>query len=146
MVDFLIPSLECSGNDFHPINSVRKPDRDSSSEIVDDCRSVGSGVEFCFNDFEFEFSHVLWKVVVIVDTGVGEPGGGFCNGVGTLEGGLEIFDEVGEGPKGGGVQGRLDANCGPAFGCSFCHEEEGISDLLVVGGINVFVYEEVGSD
>ena len=44
---------------------------------MDDCGSVGGGVEFCFNDFEFEFSHVLWEIVIIVDTGVGEPGGGF---------------------------------------------------------------------
>ena len=73
-------------------------------------------------------------------------GGGFCSRVGTLEGGLEIFDEVREGPKGEGIQGCLGANCSPAFGCSFCHEGEGISDLLVVGRINVFVYEEVGSD
>ena len=146
MVDFLIPSLGCSGNDFHPVNSVREPDRDSSTEIVDDCHGVGSGVEFSFNDFEFELSHVLWEVVVIADIGVGEPGGGFCSGVGALEGGLEIFDEVGEGPKGGGTQGRLGANSGPAFGCSFCHEGEGISDLLVISGINVFVYEEVSSD
>ena len=115
-------------------------------EIVDDCRSVGSGVEFSFNNFEFEFSHVLWEVVIIADTGVGEPGGGFCSGVGALEGSLEIFDEVREGPKGGGIQGCLGANGSPAFGCSFCHEGEGISDLLVVGGINVFVYEEVSSD
>ena len=40
-------------------------------EIVDNCGSVGSGVEFCFDDFEFEFPHVLWEIVVIVDAGVG---------------------------------------------------------------------------
>ena len=46
-------------------------------------------VEFCFNDFELEFSHVLWEVVVVSDMGVGESGGGFSSGVGALEGCLE---------------------------------------------------------
>ena len=35
---------------------------------------------------------------------------------------------------------------GPAFGCSFSHKGEGISDLLVISGVNIFVYEEVSSD
>ena len=103
LVDFLVPSLGRSGNDFHPINSVRKPDWNSSTEIMDDGSSVGSGVEFSFNNFEPEFSHVFWEVVVIANTGVGEPGGGFCGGVGTLEGGLEVRDEVREGPKEGDI-------------------------------------------
>ena len=72
-------------------------------KVVNYCGSVDSGVEFYFHDFEFEFSHVLWEVVIVVDTGVGEPGGGFSSRVVTLEGGLEICDEVGEGPEGGGV-------------------------------------------
>ena len=55
-------------------------------EVVGDGGSVGSGVEFSFDDFELEFSHVLWKVVIVVDTGVGEPGDGFGGGVGALEG------------------------------------------------------------
>ena len=100
LVDFLVPSFGRGGNHFHPINLVRRPDRDSSSEVVDDGGCVGSGVEFCFDDFELEFSHVLWEVVVISDMGVGEPGGGFSSGVGALEGCLEIFDEILEGAKG----------------------------------------------
>ena len=115
-------------------------------EVVDDHGSVSSGVKFCFDNFEFEFSHIFWEVVVVADTGISEPGGGCGGRVGTLEGCLEIFDEVGEGPKGGGVQGRLDANCGPAFGCSFCHEGEGISDLFVVCRVDVCVNEQIGSD
>ena len=38
-----------------------------------------------------------------MNMGVGEPGGGFCGGVCALEGCLEFFDKVGEGPKGGGI-------------------------------------------
>ena len=63
-----------------------------------------------------------------------------------MEGHLEVLDEVREGPKGGGVQGHLGVNGGPAFGCPFSDEGEGVSDLLVISGINIFVYEEVGSD
>ena len=29
------------------------------------------------DDFEFEFPHILWEIVIIVDAGIGEPGGGF---------------------------------------------------------------------
>ena len=64
---------------------------------------MGSGVEFCFNDFELEFSHVLWEVVVILDMGVGAPGGGFGGRVGALDGCLDIFDEILEGAKGRSV-------------------------------------------
>ena len=35
--------------------------------------------------------------------GIGEPGSGFGSRVGALEGGLEIFDEILEGAKGGSV-------------------------------------------
>ena len=94
LVDFLVPSFGHGGNHFHPVNSVRKPDQDSSSEVVDNGGSVGSGVEFCFDNFELEFSHVLWEVVVISDMGVGEPGGGFSGGVGALEGCLEVFNKI----------------------------------------------------
>ena len=60
---------------------------------------MGSGVELCFNDFEFEFSHVLWKVVIIVDSGIDKPSSGFSGRVGVKEGGLEVFDKVREGSK-----------------------------------------------
>ena len=60
---------------------------------------MGGGVEFHFDDFELEFSHVLWEIVVIADTGIGEPGGGFCGGICALEGSLKIFDKFWEGPK-----------------------------------------------
>ena len=46
---------------------------------------------------------VLWEIVVVVDMGIGQPGGGFCGRVGALEGDLEVFDKVGEGSKGGGI-------------------------------------------
>ena len=72
-------------------------------EVVDDCCSMGGGVEFCFNNFELEFPHVLREVVVIVDTGVGEPGSGFCSRVGTLECHLEVFDKIRKGSEGRGV-------------------------------------------
>ena len=70
---------------------------------MDDRCGMGGGVEFCFNNFELEFSHVLWEIVIVADMGVGEPGGGFCSRVGALEGGLEFFDEVREGSEGGGI-------------------------------------------
>ena len=54
-------------------------------EIVDNSHGVGGGVEFCFDNLEFEFPHVLWEIVIVVDSGIGEPSGGFCSGVGTLE-------------------------------------------------------------
>ena len=113
---------------------------------MDDGGSVGSGVKFCFDDCEFEFSQIFWEIVIVADTGISEPGGGFGGGVGTLEGCLEIFDKIWEGSKQRGVQGCLGANGCPAFGCSFCHEGESVSNLLVVSGINVFVYEEISSD
>ena len=72
-------------------------------EVVDDGGSMDSGVKFCFNDFEFEFPHVLWEIVIAVDLGVGQPGGGFSGRVGTLEGCLEIFDKVWEGSKQGSI-------------------------------------------
>ena len=72
-------------------------------EVVDDCCGMGSGVKFCFNDFELEFPHILWEIVIVADSSIGEPSGGFCGRVGTLESGFEICDKVGEGPEGGGV-------------------------------------------
>ena len=47
--------------------------------------------------------YILWEIVVVVDTGIGQPGGGFCGAVGALEGDLEVFDKVGEGSEGGGI-------------------------------------------
>ena len=35
---------------------------------------MGSGVKLCFDNFELEFSHILWEIVIIVDSGIGEPG------------------------------------------------------------------------
>ena len=87
------------GDYFHPIDLVRQPDQDSSTEVVDYCGGVGGGVKFSFDDFEFEFSHIFREIVVVADTGISEPGGGFGGGVGTLEGHLKIFDKVWEGPK-----------------------------------------------
>ena len=70
---------------------------------MDDGCGMGSRVEFCFDDFELEFSHILWEIIIVVDSGIGEPSGGFCGRVGTLEGSFKISDKVGEGPEGGGV-------------------------------------------
>ena len=70
---------------------------------MNDCGSVDSGVKLCFNDFEFKLPHVLCKVIVIADTGIGEPGSGFSSRVGTEAGSLEIFDKVGEVSKGGSI-------------------------------------------
>ena len=64
---------------------------------------MGGRVELRFDDFELEFSHILWEIVVTADSSIGKPGGGFCGGVGTLEGGFEVSDKVGEGSEGGGV-------------------------------------------
>ena len=70
---------------------------------MDDCGSMGSGIELSFDDFEFEFFHVLWEVFVIADSGIGKPSSGFGSRVGVKEGGLEIFDEGREISKGGGI-------------------------------------------
>ena len=75
LVNFLIPSFGRGGDYFHSVDSVQEPDWDSSVKVVNYCGSVGGGVEFCFHDFEFEFSHVLWEVIIVADMGVGEPGG-----------------------------------------------------------------------
>ena len=72
-------------------------------EVVDDCCGMGSGVKFSFDDFELELPHILWKIIVIADSGIGKPGGGFGSGVCTLESHLKVFNEVGEGPEGGGI-------------------------------------------
>ena len=70
---------------------------------MDNGSSVGGDVEFGFNDFEFEFPHVLWEVVVVVDTGIGEPSSGFSGRVDTLEGFLEVCDKVGVTSEGGSI-------------------------------------------
>ena len=64
---------------------------------------MGSGVKFCFDDCEFEFSHIFWEIVIVVDSSIGEPSGGFCGRVGALEGCFKISDKVREGSEGGGV-------------------------------------------
>ena len=81
LVGFLIPSFGCGGDYFHPVDSVREPDRNPSTEVVDNCGSMGGGIEFCFNNFELEFPHILWEIVVVVNLGIGEPSGSFCGGV-----------------------------------------------------------------
>ena len=107
---------------------------------------MGGGIEFCLNDFEFEFPHILWEIVIVANSSVGEPSGGFSGGVCALEGSLKICNKILEGSEGGGIQGCLSMNGSPALGCSFSHEGEGVSDLFVIGGIDVFVYKEISSD
>ena len=68
---------------------------------------MGGGVKFCLDNFELEFSHILWEIVDIADMGIGEPGGGFGSGVCAQEGCLKISDKVWESPKRGGVEGCL---------------------------------------
>ena len=70
---------------------------------MDDCGSMSCGVEFCFNNFELEFPHIFWEIVVVADSSIGKPSGGFCGRVGALEGCFKISDKVWEGPEGGGV-------------------------------------------
>ena len=60
---------------------------------------MGRGVEFCFDDFELEFPYIFWEIVVVVDSSIGEPSGGFCGGVGTLEGGFKSVIKSGKVPK-----------------------------------------------
>ena len=72
-------------------------------EVVDNCGGMGSGIKFCFDDFELEFPYILWEIVVVANLGIGEPSGSFSGGVCALEGGLKIFDKVWEGSEGGGV-------------------------------------------
>ena len=78
--------------------------------------------------------------------GIGKPSGGFCGRVGAKEGGLEIFDNVGEGSEGRGVKGSLCVDCSPTLVCSFGHEGEGITNFLIIGGVYIFVDEEISSD
>ena len=146
LVDFLIPSFGPSWNYFHAIDSVREPDQNPCSEVVDDGSSVGSGIKLHFNDFEFEFPYVLWEVVIIVDTSIGKPGGGLSSRVGALEGDLEVFDEVLEGSEGGSIQCMLGTDSYPAFCSSFSHKGDGISDLFIICGIDIFVDQEVSPD
>ena len=73
-------------------------------------------------------------------------GSGFGGRVGTLEGGLKIFDEIWEGSERGSVQGVLDIDSGPAFGSSSSHEGEYISDLFIIHRIDIFVDQEISSD
>ena len=113
---------------------------------MDDSGSMGGGIEFCFNNFELEFPHILWEIVIVANSSVGEPSGGLGGGVCALEGGFKLCNKILEGPKGGGIQGCLSSNGSPAFGCSFSHEGEGVSDLFVIGGIDIFVYEEISPD
>ena len=107
---------------------------------------MSGGIKLCFNDFEFEFPHILWEIVIVANSSVGKPSGGLGGRICALEGGFKFSDKVLEGPKGGGIQGRLSSDSSPAFGCSFSHEGEGVSDLFVIGGIDIFVYEEIGPD
>ena len=37
-------------------------------------------------------------------------------------------------------------NSSPTLGGPFSHEGESVSDLLVIGGVNIFVDKEVSSD
>ena len=113
---------------------------------MDNGGSIGGGTELSFDDFEFELSHILWEVVIIVDMSVGEPGSGFCGRVGAKEGSLEVFDEVSKVSKRGGIKDILGTDSGLTFCHSFSHEGEGISDLFVIGGINIFVDQEVSPD
>ena len=64
---------------------------------------MGSGIKFCLDNLELEFPHMLWEIVVIADSGVGEPSGSLGSRVCALEGGFKICDKVGEGPEGGGI-------------------------------------------
>ena len=113
---------------------------------MNDGCGMGSSIKFGLNDFEFEFSHILWEVFICVNLSIGKPSGGFGGRVGVKEGCLEVFDEVGEGSEGRGVEGSLCVDHSPTLGCSFGHEGEDITNCLVVGGVDIFVDEEIGPD
>ena len=132
LVDFIIPALGGSGNHLHAIDLVKEPDQDTGSEVMNDGCGMDSGVQLGFYDLEFEFSHILWEIIVRADVGIGKPSGGFCSGIGTEEGSLEVFDEVIVESEGGIVQGCLGVDCCPAFGRSFGHEQESITNFLVI--------------
>ena len=103
LVYFFVPSLGRGGDYFHPIDSVRKPDWNSSSEVMDDGSGMGGGIEFCLDDFELEFPHVFWEIVITANSGIGEPSGSLGGRVGALESGFKVCNEVGKGSEGGGV-------------------------------------------
>ena len=66
---------------------------------MDDGGSMGGGVELSFDNLELEFPHILWEIVIIADSSVGEPSGGFGSGVCALEGGFKVCDKILEGSK-----------------------------------------------
>ena len=70
---------------------------------MDNGSGMGGGVKLCLDDFEFKLSKVLWEVVIIADSGIGEPGCGFSGRVGAEEGGLEVFDKIRKASKGGSI-------------------------------------------
>ena len=113
---------------------------------MDDRGGMGSGVKLRFDDFELEFPHVFWEIVIAVDSSIGEPSGSFGSGVCALEGNFEICDKILESSEGGGIQGHLSMDSGPTFGCSFRHEGESVSNLFVIGRINILVYKEICPD
>ena len=76
---------------------------------------MGGGIEFSFDDFELEFPHILWEIVIIADSSIGEPSGGLSGGVCALEGGFKFRDKILEGSEGGGIQGRLSSTGSPAL-------------------------------
>ena len=103
LVYFLVPSFGRSRDYFHPVNSVREPDRDSGAKVMDDGCGMGGGVELSFDNFELKFPHILWEIVIVADSSIGEPSGGFGGGVCALEGGFKVRDEILEDSKGGGI-------------------------------------------
>ena len=90
LVYFFVPSFGRSRDYFHPIDSVREPDRNSGSEVMDDGSGVGGGIEFSLDDFKFEFSHVFWEIIIAANSGVGEPSGSLGGRVCALEGCFKI--------------------------------------------------------
>ena len=76
---------------------------------------MGGRIKFSFNNFELEFPHILWEIVIVADSSVGEPSGGLGSGVCTLEGGFKFCDKILEGSEGGGVQGHLSSTGSPAL-------------------------------
>ena len=59
-------------------------------EVMDDGSGMGGGIEFCLYDFELEFPHILWEIVIAANSGVGEPSGSLGSRVCALEGCFKI--------------------------------------------------------
>ena len=71
LVDFGVTAFGGGWNYFHAVDSIREPDWNTSTKVMNDGCGMGSFVKFSLKDFNFKFSHILREVVVTVYSGVG---------------------------------------------------------------------------